>query len=45
MWLILRVSGEKETGFIVEGIFEIAQGMIDARLEKKKTDDEEEARQ
>ena len=45
MWLILRVSGEKETGFIVEEILEIAQTMIDARLEKKKVDDAEEARQ
>lgn len=44
MWLILRVSGEKETGYIVEEIFEIAQEMIEARLEKKKADDVEEAK-
>lgn len=44
MWLILRVSGEKETGHIVESVFEIAQEMIDARLEKKRADDEEEAK-
>jgi hypothetical protein len=44
MWLILRVKGEIDTQDITEGIFETTQRMIDERLEKKKIDDEEEAK-
>lgn len=39
MWLILRVQGEMDAQNAIQAAVDVAQQMIDGRLEKKKADD------